>query len=115
MAFTELEKKRVENAVARYIEKNRPPAEIRHKVDLSYRIDGQSVVLFEIRPMWNDPSEQTEEPVAKCTYVRRQQVWKVYWQRADLKWHSYQPDPEAATIDEFLEIVERDECACFYG
>lgn len=115
MAFTELERKRAEKAVDRYIEKKRPPVEIRHEVDLSYRIDGQSIVLFEIRPLWNDPSEQIEEPVAKCTYVKRQQVWKVYWQRADLKWHRYQPDPVVASVDEFLDLVERDEYGCFYG
>ncbi|MGH8716972.1 MAG: DUF3024 domain-containing protein [Burkholderiales bacterium] len=30
-------------------------------------------------------------PVAKATYVKAQDVWKVFWQRADLKWHRYDP------------------------
>jgi len=41
--------------------------------------------------------------------------WKVYWNRADLKWHSYKPVPEVASLEEFLALVERDEHACFFG
>ncbi len=56
-----------------------------------------------------------EHPVAKATYVKTQGIWKVYWQRADLKWHGYEPDPEVETLQEFLAIVDRDEYACFFG
>lgn len=56
-----------------------------------------------------------ESPVAKATYVKAQKIWKVYWQRADLKWHRYDPDPEVKKIEEFLVVVEKDEFGCFYG
>ena len=42
-------------------------------------------------------------------------MWKVYWLRADLRWHRYDPDAEVASLDEFLAIVDRDEYACFFG
>ena len=115
MAISEFERKRVEKIVGRYIEKRRPPAEIRDQVDLSFRIEGQSVVIFEIRPFWNAPKEKIEEPVAKGTYVKSRNLWKVYWQRADLKWHMYEPDPEVDTIDDFIEVVDSDEYGCFFG
>jgi len=115
MAFNEIEKKRIEKTVGRYIEEKRPPIEIRHEVDLSFRIEGQSVEIFEIRPLWDKPKEKVEEAVAKATYVKSQNLWKVHWQRADLKWHRYDPDPEVYTIDAFLEVVERDEYSCFFG
>jgi hypothetical protein len=35
--------------------------------------------------------------------------------RLHLKWHRYDPDPEVKTLDEFLEVVENDEFACFWG
>jgi hypothetical protein len=35
--------------------------------------------------------------------------------RADLKWHVYDPAPEAASIEEFLAVVDKDEYACFFG
>jgi hypothetical protein len=115
MAFGGFEKKRVEKILGRYVEKNRPPADIRNKVDLSFRITGQSVEIFEIRPLWNNPEKKTEEPVAKATYVKSRNLWKVYWQRANLKWHRYDPAPEVARIEDFIKIIERDEYACFFG
>lgn len=115
MALSEFEIKRIQKIVGKYIEKNRPPEKIRDQVDLSFRISGQSVEIFEIRPMWNDPAEKIEISVAKSTYVKSRKVWKVFWHRADLKWHRYDPDPEVDDIEEFIEIVEKDEYACFFG
>lgn len=115
MAFSEFEKKKYEKLVGDYVEKHRPPPHIRNDLDLSFRIEGQSVVIFEIRPLWDDPNERIEKLVAKATYVKRQDAWKIYWQRADLKWHCYDPVPETKRLDEFLKIVEQDEYSCFYG
>jgi hypothetical protein len=96
--------------------RRRPPEHIRDKVDLRYRIERQSVEIFEVRPYWRNPTEKKiEEAIAKATYVRTQRVWRVYWQRADLKWHRYDPDPEVTTIEEFLNIVDKDEYSCFFG
>jgi hypothetical protein len=115
MAFSEFEKRRYEKAVARYVETKRPPAHIRPELDLGYKLQGQSFEIFEIRPLWNNPEKKIKEAVAKATYVKSKRVWKVYWQRADLKWHRYDPDPEVNSIEEFLDVVERDEYCCFYG
>lgn len=49
------------------------------------------------------------------TYVRTQGVWKIFWQRADLKWHGYEPLAEVAAIEDFLEAVDKDEYHCFWG
>lgn len=115
MAFSEFEKKKYEKVVSRYIENKRPPVHMRPELDLGYRVKGQSVEVFEIRPLWDNPDSKIEESVAKATYVKRQGVWKVYWQRADLKWHRYDPVPEVNSIEEFLSLVEKDEYCCFYG
>jgi hypothetical protein len=40
--------------------------------------------------------------------VRSQKVWKVFWMRADLRWHGYEPAPEVSSIEKFLEIVDQD-------
>lgn len=115
MAFSEFERKQYETAVARYVERKRPPVHIRPELDLGYRLKGQSVEVFEIRSLWDNPDKKIEESVAKATYVKRQGVWKVYWQRADLKWHKYDPVPEVNSIEKFLSLVENDEYCCFYG
>jgi hypothetical protein len=115
MPFTEFETARIDAAMSDFMVKHRPPVEIRDKLDLAYRIEGQSVVIFEIRPFWRAPRETIEEPAAKATYVRKTDRWKIYWQRADLKWHAYPPQPEAVFFDEFLAIVDEDEQGCFWG
>lgn len=58
---------------------------------------------------------QMESPVAKASYVKTQGIWKIFWQRADLKWHRYEPTPAVETLEEFLAVVEKDEYACFWG
>jgi hypothetical protein len=115
MALSELEKKKWEKLVGEFVEKRRPPPHVRNELDLGLRIKGQSVEIFEIRPLWRQPEKTIEEAIAKTTYVKTQRVWKVYWQRADLKWHRYDPNPEVNSLEEFLSIVDRDEYACFFG
>jgi hypothetical protein len=59
--------------------------------------------------------EKHESAVAKATYVRTRGVWRVFWQRRDLKWHGYEPRPEVNSIDEFASLVAEDAHACFFG
>ena len=115
MALSEIEIKRIERAVSGFMDRKRPPPHIRPKLDLQYRIEGQSLELFEIRPFWADPAQTIEAAVAKATYVKRTGRWKIYWQRADLKWHRYDPDPEVESIEDVLAVVEADQYACFFG
>jgi len=116
VAFTELETARVRKSVGAFIERRRPPARLREKLDLSYRVSGQSVEIFEVRPSFGGaPGERIEIPVAKATYVRTVRRWRVFWMRQDMKWHSYQPTPDVATIDEFVALVNEDRNSCFFG
>lgn len=113
--MNDIERKRIEKAVAAFVAKRRPPVHLRDQVDLSFRFDGRSVEIFEIRPRWDDPTERVEEAVGKARYLKSRDMWLVYWQRADLKWHKYAPVPEVRTVDAFLRLVDEDEYACFFG
>jgi spore coat polysaccharide biosynthesis protein SpsF (cytidylyltransferase family) len=115
MALSEFELKKCEKVVGVFVEKRRPPLHVRKQLDLGFRIKGQSVEIFEIRPLWNDPKKKIEEAVAKTTYVKNSKEWNVYWQRADLKWHRYDPNPSVKSLEEFLDLVAKDEYACFFG
>ena len=115
MAFSEIEIKRYEMELDAFLEQHRPPPHIRDKVDLAYRIDGQAVELFEIRPNWNDPSNKHEEYIARAKFLKSRNEWHVYWMRSDLKWHRYDPVPEVRTLREFLNVVAEDKHACFFG
>lgn len=118
MAFNELEIKRYEKIIQGYVDKHRPPPHIRPELDLACQLNGQSqsVTIFEIRPMWRgETGQKTELPVAKATYIKAQNHWKVFWQRADLKWYSYEPHATAESLEEFFAVVKKDEYCCFYG
>lgn len=115
MAFSEVEIKRCERDISRFLERRRPPPEIRHELDIGYRISRQSVELLEVRSAWDDRSRKREYPIAKATFARSALQWKVYWMRLDLRWHGYQPAPKVRTLKDFLEIVDRDDLSCFFG
>ncbi len=113
MAFNDIESQLVKRGVDAFMAKRRPPANIRHKLDLGYRVEGQSVMIFEIRPVWQGkPGETMEHDLAKVTYIRTKKIWMVYWMRANLKWHQYEP---AATFATAMEIVAADANGCFFG
>ena len=115
MALSEFETKRVEKAVLTFFERRRPPPHVRHELDIGYRITGQSLELFEIRPRWNNPKERMERPFAKATFVKTTDTWKVFWRRADLKWHGYEPASQVDSVEQFLTVVDEDKYACFFG
>ncbi|MEH6565277.1 MAG: DUF3024 domain-containing protein [Halopseudomonas sp.] len=115
MAFSELAVKQIERAAAAFLEARRPPAGIRHQVDLQVRINEQSVEIVELRPHHSDLSKAVESPTAKAEYVNETQRWRVYWMPSDLEWHSYEPQPEVKSVDAFFALVNADENACFFG
>jgi hypothetical protein len=115
VALSEFEIKKAEKAIGSFLAKRRPPPHVRHKVDIGYRISGQSVELLEIRPRWDKPDEKMEHSIAKATFVKRTGLWSVFWQRADLKWHRYEPAPQVGSVEKFLALVDEDEHACFFG
>jgi hypothetical protein len=97
-----------------YVARNRPPAHIRDKLDLSYKIENQSAILFNIREAFKQPGTYIELPFAKATFVKSSNHWKVYWMRAN-GWSSYDPKPIVKTLKDFIKLVEEDKHHCFRG
>jgi len=115
MAISEFELKRCDKYVSEYIAKHKPPPHVRNEVDLCFRIEDQSILIYELRSVWNQPDKKIESMVAKTTYIKKTKSWKVLWQMSDLKWHGYEPCPEVKTLEEFLALIEEDKHCCFYG
>lgn len=115
MAFSEFEIIKIEKELNEFLAQNRPSAHIRNEVDLAYRISGQTVEIFEIRPGFRNPKENVEIPIAKAKYIKTQKHWNVYWHMSDMKWHKYQPLPVVKTLKTFLQAVAEDKHACFFG
>ena len=91
------------------------PLRFRDEVDLAFRIDDQSIEIFEIRALWRHPGEKVESSVAKATYVKSREAWKVYWKRADGRWHRYEPAGELGSLEEVLALVGEDAYGAFWG
>ena len=115
MTFEIIKSVEIIETMENYISGVRPKLEIRNKLDLNYEINDQSVILNEIRPAWNNPKEILTLGYAKATYVKNKNNWKVFWKRADNKWHSYKPRPTVLELKDFLKLVEKDEYGCFKG
>ncbi len=103
------------SAVGAFIEKRRPPAAIRDQLDYRAEISGAVVTLLEVRPKFSNKRQKTAHPVARARWVATRKKWRLYWMRADMKWHSYQPLPEAAKLGVILAEVNRDPHGCFFG
>lgn len=104
-----------ERTLQTFIKKNRPPVEIRDKLDLGYKYDDGVIELFERRPIWDNPTEYENSSFAKIKFIKSVKIWKLYWMRASGKWQSYKPFPESSYLNELLTIIEEDSYGCFYG
>lgn len=116
MAFTEHELARhLQTLEQVFWAHRRPPERVRSLMRDGQRIAGHSIELFFVRPQWNNPSRTIEEAIAKLTYVRTRGHWRIFWQRADLKWHAYPEQRTARSLAEALRVVHEDKFCCFFG
>ena len=115
MTISEFELKRCARVLDQYLVLKRPAAHLRHEFDIDYRISGQSVELFETRADPRDSAVRLESGLAKAVFVKKDQCWKIYWQRADLKWVRYDSHPIVRQLDDFIKLVDEDSHGCFYG
>ena len=104
-----------EKQLQQFINKRRPPKEIRDRLDIGYSYENQAVEIFEIRPMWDNPSEKLKSKLARAKFIKSRNLWKIYWMRASGKWELYEPKKEVRELGEFLRIVDEDEYGCFWG
>ena len=102
--------------INKYIESIRPDnLEVRKEIDFGYSYDGKVILLYEIRPIWNNPEKIQHAEFAKIRYYKSRQEWNLYWMRASGKWERYEPFPKATHLDEIIKVIEEDAYACFYG
>lgn len=98
-----------------FLDKRRPPEHLRAQVDLSYRIENQSILIFELRPRWDKPTEIRESNLAKATFIKEKNHWKIFWLLGNLTWESYSACPTVKELREFTKIVDEDKHHCFWG
>lgn len=115
MALSVFERKRREKALDKFMQIHRPPAHVRSRIDIGYRLENQSVIIFEVRPKWDTPEERTVSPVAKATFIKSRKYWKIFYQAKEGKWQAYKPLAIADTLEAFLHAVGEDSHGHFFG
>ena len=105
-----------EATIKNYVSSLRPEnQEIRAQLDFGYSYDGKVIVLYEIRPVWNNPKEIQHIECAKIRVYKSRQEWNLYWMRASGKWELYEPFPKSTHLDNIIDIIKEDKHGCFYG
>ncbi len=104
-----------ERTIQTFVEKNRPPIEIRDKLDLGYCYESNVIELFETRSIWNKIDEFQNLSFAKMKYIKSQKIWKLYWMRASGEWQSYEPFSESNNLEKLFLIINEDVYGCFKG
>ena len=114
MAFSDIERQRIKNTVEALCSR-RGPAHLRDQLRFEYDIDKQHVCIYEVRPVWNNPSQYTRTAFAKLTYVKSQNIWKLYWKRASGKWERYEPLDSDKDLAVLVREIDADPYGCFFG
>ena len=114
MALTDIETRKVKKIVGALCSE-KTPDHLKDKLRFEFEIEKQNVIIYEVRPMWKNPSEFTKMPIAKLTYVRTENIWKLYWKRASGKWVLYEPKGSSKDLRYLVGEIEEDAHGCFFG
>jgi hypothetical protein len=95
--------------------RRRPPLQLRDKVREGQRFTDRSIELFIVRPAFKRLGEHVEESIAKIRHMPRLGVWRLFWKRADDRWHRYEPTPETDSLADALRVIDEDSHCCFFG
>ena len=101
--------------IRKEVESLRPNIAIRHELDIGFSFENGVLIIYEIRPFWQDRSEIINSPFAKAKFVKTRDIWKLYWMRANLKWYPYDPDHEVGSLSKVFQIIRADKYHCFFG
>ena len=114
MAISEFEIFKVEKLAKEFCSdrnKNFPPDQLY----IDYKLENQTLFIFEVRPQWNDPDIKVEIMVAKISYIKKEKIWKLYWQRQNMSWKLYEPNPVSESLESLLIELSKDPLECFWG
>lgn len=114
MAISEFETFKIEKLASQFCaarNKHFPPEQLK----ICYRVEDQDLYIFEVRPHWKNPEISTELMTAKIKYIKSKSIWRLYWQRQNMKWVSYEPMESSSDLSLLLEEIEKDPFGCFWG
>lgn len=114
MPLSEFTKKLVETKLTEYCER-RIPIDIRHQVNLVFKIARDKVTLIETRPYHRDSSIWTENPVAQFRFENASNQWALHCMDRNSRWHLYDLIKPSADFDDMLKALDEDRTGIFWG
>lgn len=94
---------------------NKFPPHVQDQLKLKYTLQDPSIILYESRPQWNDPSRWIDLEVAKMTFVKKSMKWKLYWMRASGKWELYNNIEPIKDLQVCIDEIDTDPLCTFWG
>lgn len=114
MALPEILKAKATKTLSQYCHDKIPP-HVRDQIKLEFKFRGNTVTLFEVRPVWNDSSRHTNQPVAQFRFDMNSKKWNLYCCDRNAKWHSYIGVAPTTDFDSLIKEVDRDPTGIFWG
>ncbi len=113
MAIPELERHRVAHALDKFCD--RVPAAIRPTLAYEYQFRGNTVVVHERRPHFQDPRRQIAIAVARFVYSPTVGGWSLQWSDRNGRWHPYEGCQNLPHFRDAFREVEADPTGIFFG
>ena len=112
MPISEIERRRAEASLRAYCSRRTSP-EVRNKLQIVYRFEGNTAFISERRPDWRNTSVVRDEDVAKFRFEVGKRWWVLYWRDRNLRWHRFEEYAPSTDISTLLPIVDAE--PIFYG
>ena len=85
------------------------------RLRLGYRFRGQTVTLYEERPVFSDQDRWIDISVAQFRYDPNSRKWSLHWADRNSRWHIYPDARPTANLDHLLDEIAADPTGIFWG
>lgn len=107
-------RRRVERRIGRYC-RERFPAHLRGELRLEYSVQGDAVILMEVRPHDRGPERWTRSAVARLRYDSEAEEWSLFWQDRRGRWQDYSQLGPTSDLEAVLVEITGDPTGVFWG
>jgi len=116
MALPELIQKLVDTKLGKYCE-DKVPAHVRDQVRLTYSYMGNTVTLFEERPIYNQLDKRTKIPIAQFRLNVVDHLWRLYnaSKNRDEGWMHYAGAQPTVDFETLLTALDQDRTGAFWN
>jgi hypothetical protein len=114
VALPEAMRRQIEAKLARYCER-RAPAEVRQRVRLVCKLQGDAVAIQEERPAIGIPGSWVETRIARARFDPATKRWTLYCAGAGSRWRRYGKLDATSSFDAVLAAIDRAPPGVFWG